>query len=283
MRKTLGLLLPGLPALLLLFVFFVLPYVAMIDMSLRTPAAGLPFGAGHTLGNYAKALGDPFYRDALLRTLAGGALVALLTLLLAYPLALHLARVGERWHVLFYAAIVSPLLVGVLVRNFGWMIVLSFNGPLNHLLLALHLIGRPLRLLFSPGVVVLALVHVFIPFMVLPITNALRGIDPALYRAAASLGASRGTCFRRVTLPLSLPGVQAGVTLVFVLAVSAYVTPALLGGQAVVLMPGLIVDQLIGAFAWPFGGALAIILALATLAAVVVLSLALRPLARLMA
>jgi ABC-type spermidine/putrescine transport system permease subunit I len=135
-------------------------------------------------------------------------------------------------------------------------------------------------MLFNAWVVVIALVHVFIPFMVLPIANALRGINPSLYDASSALGASGWTNFRRITLPLSFPGIQAGVVLVFILAVSAYVTPALLGGQAVVLMPGVIVDQLTGAFAWPFGGALAITLAMACLIVVLGFSLMLRPLAR---
>jgi putative spermidine/putrescine transport system permease protein len=199
-----------------------------------------------------------------------------LTLILSYPIALHLARVGDRWHVLFYICVVSPLLVGVLVRNFGWMIVLSFSGPLNQVLLALGLIQQPLRLLFNLPVVVLALVHVFVPFMVLPITNALRNIDPALEEASNSLGATRWETFCRVTLPLSLPGVLAGVTLVFALAMSAFVTPALLGGQNVVLMPSIIIQQLIGAFAWPFGAALAMVLSLAMLAEIALLTLATR-------
>jgi putative spermidine/putrescine transport system permease protein len=272
--------LPGLPALLLLAVFFIAPYGALIDMSLRHQAAGQPFGAGHTLGNYAAVLGDPFYRAALLRTLLTGAVIDALTLLLAYPLALHLARAGERWHVLCYAAIVSPLLVGVLVRNFGWMILLSFSGPINRILVAAGLLARPARLLFNQGVVVLALVHVFIPFMVLPLAGSLRGIDPGLYRAARSLGAGPAVCFWHITLPLSFPGLRAGLVLVFVLAVSAYVTPALLGGQAVALMPQLIIDQLTGAFAWPFGGALAVVLALATLAVVAAFGVLTRGLAR---
>jgi putative spermidine/putrescine transport system permease protein len=270
----------GAPVLLLLILFLVLPYGEMIVMSFRAPATRAAYGDAWTLANYVKAVSDPFYLGVLGRTLAVGTLITALTLLLSYPVALHLARVSDRWHMLFYACVVSPLLVGVLVRNFGWMIVVSFSGPLNQVLLALGLIAQPLRLLFNLPIVVLALVHVFVPFMVLPIVNALRNIEPALEDASASLGASRWETFWRVTLPLSLPGVLAGTILVFVLAVSAFVTPTLLGGQNVVLMPSIVVQQLMGAFAWPFGAALAMTLSLAVLLEIGLLILLMRPLMR---
>ncbi len=243
----------------------------MVLMSLR-PATG----AGITLTNYIEAISDPVTMASLARSLVLGLCVTLLCLLVAFPLALHLAHVSQRWHVLFYAFIVSPLLVGVLVRNFGWLIILSAGGPLNRLLLAAGLIARPLQLLFAPGTIVLALVHVFIPFMVLPIAGALRAAPPELAEAAASLGAGSVRRFWRITLPLSFPGVQAGVILVFVLSVSAYVTPALLGGQAVKLISLMVVEKLTGAFAWPSGAALALLTAVSTLAVVVVFTLATR-------
>jgi ABC-type spermidine/putrescine transport system permease subunit I len=267
----------GAPVLLLLVLFLVLPYGEMIAMSFRTPGNGAPYGDALTLANYHKALGDPFYLEVLGRTFAVGAAITALCLLLSYPIALHLAHVSDRWHVVFYACVVSPLLIGVLVRNFGWMIILSFSGPLNQILLGFGLTDHPLRLLFNVEVVVIALVHVLIPFMVLPITNALRAIDPALYEASESLGGSRWRCFWRVTFPLSIPGVLAGTVLVFVLAISAFVTPVLLGGQSVVLMPSIVIQQLIGAFVWPFGAALAVVLSLATLAMVALLTWAARP------
>jgi putative spermidine/putrescine transport system permease protein len=269
----------GAPALLVLVVFFAAPYSDMVLMSLRPPGSGATHGAGLTLANYARALSDPVMLAALARSMVLGLCVTALCLLVAFPLALHLARVSERWHVLFYAFIVSPLLVGVLVRNFGWLIILSVSGPLNRVLLALGLIAHPLQLLFALGTIVLALVHVFVPFMVLPIANALRAMPPSLPEASASLGAGWVRTFWRITLPLSFPGIQAGVILVFVLSVSAYVTPALLGGQAVKLMSLLVVQELTGAFAWPFGAALALLMAAATLVAVALFTLATRRLA----
>jgi putative spermidine/putrescine transport system permease protein len=191
----------------------------------------------------------------------------------SYPLAWHLSRSSGAKALFFYACIASPLMTGVLVRNFGWMIVTAINGPLNATLLGLGLIERPLRLLFTQGLVIMALVHVFVPFMVLPINNALRNINPALGEASASLGAGRASTFFRITLPLSFPGIQPGLILVFVLSVAAYVTPALLGGQMVNYLPTLIVRELTGTFAWPFGSTLAIVMSLSTLSIVIGFSL----------
>lgn len=268
MNRALPKILLGVPALALLLVFFVLPYVEMVTMSFRTPATGAPYGEGYTVANYAKALGDGYYLGALGNSLLCGLIITLLCLLLSFPLALHLSRSTGRWHVLIYACIVSPLLIGVLVRNFGWMILLAVDGPMNRWLMMAGIIERPLRMLFNQGVVIMALVHVFTPFMVLPIANALRNVNLSLFDASASLGAGKIETFFRVTLPLSFPGVQAGVTLVFVLSVAAYVTPALLGGQSIALMPAVVVLQLTGSFAWPFGAALAVMMAVATLSIV---------------
>ncbi len=273
MKRALPRLLLGLPAVLLLTLFFVLPYVEMVAMSFRAPAVGAPFGEGHTLAHYARALGDGFYLGALARSLGTGALITALCLLISFPLAIHLARLQGRWHVVFYAFIVSPLLIGVLVRNFGWMVLVTVDGPMNRWLMAAGLIERPLRVLFTPGIVVMALVHVFTPFMVLPIATALRNINPALRDASSSLGAGPFRTFFRVTLPLAFPGVQAGVVLVFVLSVAAYVTPALLGGQGIAFMPSVVVRELIGSFAWPFGAALAVIMAVSTLSLVAAFTL----------
>lgn len=273
-RRQLPRILLGVPALALLLVFFVLPYVEMVTMSFRASGAtGAPFGNGYTVAHYAKALTDTYYLGALGNSLLCGLIITVLCLLLSFPLALHLARSSGRWHVVIYACIVSPLLIGVLVRNFGWMILLAVDGPLNRWLMALDIIDRPMKLLFNQGVVIMALVHVFTPFMVLPIANALRNVNLSLYDASASLGAGKVETFFRVTLPLSFPGVQAGVILVFVLSVAAYVTPALLGGQSIPLMPAVVVLQLTGSFAWPFGAALAVMMAVATLSLVTVFTL----------
>lgn len=274
MKQRLPRLALGLPAVLLLLVFLVWPYVEMITMSFRASQPGAMYGLGHTVDNYRKVMTSTLYLDALARSLLTAAIITAICLVISYPIAWHMSRARGRKALLLYACVASPLMIGVLIRNFGWMIVVNVDGPLNRSLLALGIIDRPMRLLFTQGLVVMALVHVFTPFMVLPINNALRNINPAILEASESLGAGRIATFWKVILPLSFPGVQPGVILVFVLATAAYVTPALLGGQMVSLMPTLVVQALVGSFDWPLGAALAVVMATASLIAVIVFSLA---------
>lgn len=274
MTRRLARLALGIPAVLLLLVFLVLPYVEMVSMSFRTSQPGTVYGPGHTLFHYQRALTDSLYIGALVRSLATAALITAVCLVISYPIAWHMSRARGRKALILYALVASPLMIGVLIRNFGWMIFLNVDGPLNRALLAVGIIDSPLRLLFTQGLVAMALVHVFTPFMVLPINNALRNISPALIEASASLGAGSAATFWRIVLPLSFPGVQPGVILVFVLATAAYVTPALLGGQMVTLMPTLVVQSLVGSFDWPLGASLAVVMALSTLTIVVLFSLA---------
>ncbi len=264
----------GLPAILLLLVFLILPYVEMISMSFRASQPGAMYGLDHTVDHYWKVMTSPLYLGALARSLTTAAFITIACLVISYPIAWHMSRARGRKALLLYACVASPLMIGVLIRNFGWMIVISVDGPLNRALLTLGIIDRPLRLLFTQGLVAMALVHVFTPFMVLPINNALRNIDPMVLEASESLGANRFATFWKVIFPLSFPGVQPGIILVFVLATAAYVTPALLGGQMVSLMPTLVVQALVGSFDWPLGAALAVVMASATLIVVVVFSLA---------
>jgi putative spermidine/putrescine transport system permease protein len=248
----------ALPALGLVAVFIAAPYVNIAIMSVRTPSTTQVYGPGFTLENYTRVLGDQLYLGLLADTLLYGAITAAACLVLAYPTALHLARTQSRWRGLLYAGVLSPLLTGVVIRCFGWIVLLANQGLVND---ALRLIGLgPFRLMYSPVGVIIALVHVFLPFMILPIMNAISGIDPRLEEAARTLGASRLQVFRRVILPLSMPGVQSGVILVFVLAASAYVIPMLLGGGRVQTMATVMVQQLLGGFLWPFGAALALVL-----------------------
>jgi mannopine transport system permease protein len=262
-------LLLSIPAIVLIFMFMILPITNMIEMSFRTPGTSEPFGPDYTGMHYTRILGDGYYWGVLARSLVTAGLVTVLCLIISFPIAWHLSRARGLKAVLLYACIVSPLMTGVLVRNFGWMIITALDGPLNETLMAIGIIERPLRLLFTQGLVVLALVHVFVPFMVLPINNALRNIPESLSEASASMGASRMQVFRDIILPLSFPGIQPGMILVYVLAVAAYVTPALLGGQMVSVMPTLIVSELTGTFQWPFGSALAITLSISTVIVVV--------------
>ena len=263
-KLPLGLLL-ALPVLVTVAALIVVPYVNIVIMSFRTPSTTRPYAPGFTIDNYARALTDSFYLELLGDTVRLAVMITALCLVIAYPAAYHLARTTSRWRGVLYALVLSPLLVGVVIRSFGWIILLANNGLINQTLRALDLPALPL--MYNEFGVVLALVHVFLPFMVLPLMGAIQGIDPRLEEAARSLGASRAKVFRRVVLPLSMPGVQSGCILVFVLSCGAYVTPALLGAGRVHTLTTEVVTML-DQFLWPRGAALALILATTGLIAV---------------
>lgn len=254
------------PGLLLVGLFVVVPYVNIAIMSFRTPSTTGPYGPGFTFANYLRIVTDSLYLSLLGETLLFAIVATAICLVLAFPVAFHLARTRSRWRGLLYVGVLSPLLTGVVIRCFGWIVLLANNGLVNQLLGAVGL--GPIQLMYSPTGVTIALVHVFLPLMVLPLMNSIQSIDPHLEEAARTLGASRARVFRRIVLPLTLPGIQSGVVLVFVLTASAYVIPVLLGGGRVQTLPTVMVQQLMGSLLWPFGAALALTLSLAVLASV---------------
>jgi putative spermidine/putrescine transport system permease protein len=213
-----------------------------------------------TIQNYAKFLTDPFYLGILWRTLKLALLTTAATLLLGYPVAYHLTRCSGRKRAYLTLLIVAPLLISVVVRSFGWLVILGPNGLVNALLTGLGIVADPLRLLYTETAIVVGLTHVFLSFMVLSVAASLERIDPALIRAAQNLGASERQAFMRVVLPLSLPGVAAGSLIVFTLAASAFITPALLGGPRVKVMSYLAYQQTLLLSDWPYGSAIAFIL-----------------------
>lgn len=259
-----------LPAALLLGVFLVIPYLNIVLMSFRTPGEGTPYGAGFTIGNYVRFFSDGFYLFQVFNTLWIGLLTTALCLLIGFPVAWQLTRVDMRFRGLAYGLVLSPLLVGIVIRSYGWTILLGNAGLINRTLQAAGIIDAPLPLMYNALGITIALVHVFLPFMILPIMAAIQGVDPSLESAARSLGASRFTAFRRIILPLSMPGIQAGCILVFVLSLSAYVTPSLIGGMRVKTMAVTVVDALIDTFQWPWGSALALMLSVTGAICVVV-------------
>ena len=265
------------PAGVLVTAFLAIPYVNIVLMSFRAPAQGAPYGEGWSLDGYTRFFAEPLYIEMLANTIGLGLVTTAICLVLGYPVAWAIVQAGGRMRALLYAIVLSPLLVGIVVRSYGWTILLGNNGVINRTLRDWGWIDFPLPLMYNETGIVIALAHVFLPFMILPIMGTLQGIDPALSQAARSLGASRTTVFRRVILPLSMPGVQSGCILVFVLALSAYVTPMLIGGMRVKTMTVLVVDTLIDAFRWPFGSALALILAVSGGLVVVLFAALTRP------
>lgn len=259
-----------LPALILLGCFLLLPYASILVMSFREASTNAVYGPGLTLGHYGEIVTDGFVWGIVWRTLRTGLIVTVATLLLGYPVAYHLASSRSRLASLLYICVISPLLVGLVVRTFAWLIILSNSGLANTALKWAGLIGRPIIFLNSSLGVTIALIHVFLPFVILPLLGNLQAINPEVAMAARSLGASRARTFFKVTLPLSMPGIQAGAILVFVLSISAYVTPAMLGGSQGRTMAVLVVQYLVDNFRWPAGAALAIFMAAITVSIIFV-------------
>ena len=247
-----------LPAGLFLVVFFLVPYLNMVRMSFLTKAQGAAFTNVMTLENYLRVLGDAFYWRVIGRTFWLAGLTTVFTVLLGYPLAYAIARASGPRRPILLMLLLAPLLVGAVVRSYGWMILLGRVGLINQMLRALG--WREAELMYNTLGVIIGLVHVYLPFMVLAVAGALEQIQADVELAARSLGASPWRTFWRVTWPLSLPGVFSGGILVFVLALSAYVIPILLGGNNVLVMPMLVVQMLLDAFNWPLGSAMAMVL-----------------------
>jgi ABC-type spermidine/putrescine transport system permease subunit I len=218
-----------------------------------------------TLENYSRLLLDPYNQNIILNTFRIAAIVTAITLVLGYALAYFLSRAAPAWRGLLMFLVIAPLMTGVIVRTYGWIVLLGSEGLVNRLLLALHLIGKPVSLLNSEPTVIVALVHLLIPFTTFPIFSSLVGQDPYLVQAASTLGARPLRAFLEVTLPLSRQGVVMGSGLVFTLTAGAVVTPALLGGRNVMMMGQTIYQLVLSTFNWPLGAAFAVVLVLCQL------------------
>jgi putative spermidine/putrescine transport system permease protein len=248
------------PSLLTLVLVFAAPLALLVPVSLHPYIPGTGIGAEWTIENYTHILGDGFYLEIILRTLGLGLLVVALTLLIGYPLAYFLARTRTRLRPWLIVLVVFPLLLNLVVRSFGWIVLLSNRGLINDWLRALELIERPLKLMFNFTGLLIGLSHIFLPFMVLVLIGAIQNIPRDAEDAARTLGAPARSVFLRITLPLSLPGILAGSVLVFVLTISALVTPRLLGGPTYQVMSTLIFDEFLTVLNWPRGAAMAFIL-----------------------
>ena len=246
-----------LPTLAVLGFFLILPYLNMLYISVMTANNQGAFIRKLTFENYAHNLTDPFIWNVIRLTIQLGLLTVVISLLISYPAAYHLARQPARRRGILMMLIITPLLIGVVIRTYGWMIILSDTGLINQALSALHL--PEAELMYNTTGVLIGLVHIYVPYMVLALLGPLQAIDPDLESAARSLGASRWSAFWRITWPLSLPGVLSGSILVFVLAVSAYIIPQLLGGFVTITMPILVVQQVTDLLNWPEGSALTVI------------------------
>jgi putative spermidine/putrescine transport system permease protein len=245
------------PLALVLVGFFLVPVIMMLPTSFREYQPGLGLAPGTwTLENYTQIVTDDYYREVISRTLGLGLLVTLACLLLGYPVAYLIARGPDRWRVPLILLVVFPMMLNLVVRSFGWIALLANHGLVNNLLIELGLISSPLKLMFNLTGLMIGLTHIYLPFMVLMLVVAIRNVPRDVEAAAAVLGSTRVHVFAAVTLPLSAPGILAGSILVFVLTISALVTPRMLGGPTYKVMETLIYDEYMQLLDWPSGSAL---------------------------
>jgi putative spermidine/putrescine transport system permease protein len=217
-----------------------------------------------SLDNYVKFFADPYYTGVLWTTLRVAALCTVTCLVMGLPLAYLLARTQSRFKNVLIMLVVLPLFVGNAVRAAGWMTIFGSRGFLNVTLLQFGAIHEPLQIMYTEGAVVAGIIAVNLPYMVLTLQSVIEGINRNVEEAAFSLGAPPMTMFRRVLLPLSLPGILAGTILTFILGMNAYATPILLGGPKFKMMGPLVYGQF-QLNNWPFGASVAFVLMTATL------------------
>ena len=264
-RRLASPLLLTLPSGLVYALVLLLPLIGVAVLSLQ----GFDFDKGilprWNLANYADLATDSLFREVLERTFRLSVITTAICLLIGVPEAWIVHRMAPRWRGLMLLVVVGPLLVSVVVRTFGWMVLLGTNGLVNDALVAIGIPGAPFRLMFTELAIVIGLVHVMVPLVVLSVWASLGRLDPALARAAESLGAGRLTTFRRVILPNIMPGVLGGALMVFCLSASAFATPAMLGGKRLRVVASMAYNEFLNTLNWPLGAAIAVLLLIAIL------------------
>ena len=243
---------PLLPALALLAIFFVGPVVGLLLRSIMDPDL--------TLANYAEVFGSSTYLRVFGNTFLVAGLVTAVTLLLAFPVSWFLAVAPRRWAALLFAVVILSMWTNLLTRTYAWMVLLQRTGIINKALMGLGLIHEPLALVNNLIGVTVGMTYIMLPFMVLPLQGTMRSLDPNVLRAASLCGASRFQVFARIFLPLVASGIGSGVLMVFVMSLGYYVTPALLGGTANMMLAELIAQLVQSLLKWGLAGAAAVVL-----------------------
>lgn len=248
------------PGVLYILCVCLLPVLYLLRFSLSEYHHGSMELTGLTLSNYLKFFSDPYYLELLYSTFIMAILVAVLTILLAYPVAYYLVRVKSPLVRVIAVLVYLPLMASTVVTSFGWQALLADSGFINRTLMNLGLIDEPIKMMYNRVGVYIALVQANMPFMVVQIRNALKAMDPFTIQASKTMGANSFQTFIHVTLPLSMPGISAGVMLVFVSVMSSFVTPTLIGGGRVNTLGSLIYNQVTVAANFQFASAVAFIL-----------------------
>lgn len=252
------------PATIMVTIGLMLPIAILFRYSFNQFRPRVMMVEAFTLENYVKFFTDPYYLAVLFTTLRVALICTAICLVLGFPLAYVLARTQTRFKNLLIMAVVLPLFVGNAVRAAGWMTLFGSKGALNSALVGLGLIHEPLQIMYTELAVIIGVIAVNLPYMVLTLQSVLEGISRSVEEAAFSLGADPMRMFRRVLVPLALPGIIAGVILTFILGMNAYATPVLLGGPQFKMMGPLVYGQF-KLNNWPFGAAVAFVLMTATL------------------
>ncbi|ACP23150.1 probable polyamine ABC transporter, permease protein (plasmid) [Sinorhizobium fredii NGR234] len=247
-----------LPALGLLVLFFVVPVAILLARSVSEPVPGL--------GNYAELLGSSTYLRIFANTFLVSGLVTFVSLLIGFPVAWALAVMPSRFASVVFAILLLSMWTNLLARTYAWMVLLQRTGVVNKLLIGLGLIDKPLPLVNNLTGVTIGMTYIMLPFIILPLYGVIRKIDPAILQAAALCGANRWQSLVRVLLPLAMPGMAAGALMVFVMSLGYFVTPALLGGTANMMLAELIAQFVQSLVNWGMGGAAALVLLVVTLA-----------------
>ena len=248
------------PALLLLTIYLAIPLMMLIAMSFYSTSM-FEVTPDFTWSNYLRFISNPIFPGLLAKSIRMAVTVTAISLLISYPFAYFLARGSGRFKMALLILVMVPFWTSYLIRTMAWLPILGIKGVLNYSLLSLQILSEPIQaFLFNEFSVVLALVHIYLPYMIVPIFLSLDRLDGRLLEAAGDLGANPLQTFRHVTLPLSMPGVVGGIVMVFIAAFGAYVTPKLLGGSSGVMFGNVLADQYSGTFNWPFGAVLALIM-----------------------
>ena len=257
------------PGLVFLIAFYGYPVASMLLRSFSDPTWGWqnfqPLTEARSTIDF---LGASLPMNAYIRvfgiTLQVALIVTVCTLALGYPVAYALSSISPARANLLMILILIPFWTSILVRSYAWMVLLGQEGIINEALIAFGVLADPVQMLNTRLAVYLGMIHILLPFMILPLYAVMRGIDRNLLRAAGNLGAPPAAVFRRIFLPLSLPGIAAGCLLVFILSLGFYITPALLGGQRDIMV-SMLIQQQISQLNWGFGAALALVLLLLAL------------------
>jgi len=247
------------PCVVWLVLFFLIPLFIVLAYSFARPSTygGVVFS--FTLQNYARFFA-PLYFKIFLTSLWVSVLTTVVCLLVGYPVAYYISTRGSKWKSTLLVLVILPFWTSTLVRTYAWMTILRTEGIVNTLLISLGIIQNPLKLLYTPGAVVLGFLDIYLPFMILPLYTSIEKMDFSLLEAALDLGANRVKAFLNVTLPNTMPGVIAGVMLVFIPTIGSFVVPELLGGSKVFMIGNLIQNQFLQVRNWAFGSAASFIL-----------------------